>query len=351
MAVTDDLLTRVRLELGDQPSQFTYTFKGDGYTKDFYVNYKPLDPYTLVVTVNGTAVTKPAGYTVEANIGMIHFVTAPAVNSTVVVSGQHYRYFTDDELNIFLNTSLTQHTTGRMDKYGRQMTVSILPPVEEYPIVLLTTVEALWALATDAAFDINIQAPDGVVIPRSQRFAQLSGIIAQRKEQYRELCSLLNVGLYRIEVGTLRRISRTTNKLVPVYVPQEIEDSRRPDRVYLETTVMGYTPTPSTAQAYDIIFTQGDSWTATFDFPFNLTGYTVKAQLRSYPNSPALFGEFDVTYTNRATGIVELSLTSSDTKYYPARLYWDLQMTNTNDPDWQQTYIKGLVFVNQQVTV
>lgn len=351
MAALDSILSRVRLELGDQASQFTYSFTGDGFTTDYYVNYKPLDPYTLSVTVNGTALTKPTDYTVEANLGVIHFVNAPADNSTVVITGQHYRYFTDDDLTIFVNTAITQHTAGRTDSYGRQMTLGLLSTIEEYPLALLATVEALWALATDAAFDINITAPDGVMIPRAQRFQQLSAIINQRQEQYRNLCSLLNIGLYRVEVGTLRRVSRTTNKLVPVYMPQEIEDSRRPERVYIQNDMLGRTPTPSTAQPYDIVFMQGDSWSAVFDFPFDLTGYTAKAQIRTYPNSPSLYATFSVAYTNRALGQITLSLTTTQTQYLPARAFWDLQLTADNDPTYEQTYIKGLVFVDQQVTL
>lgn len=355
MAIIDDLLSRVRLELGDQASQFTYTFVGDGITKDFYINYKPLDPYTLVVTKTVNAVTtslvKPTDYTVEANIGVLHFTVAPESNSTVTVSGSHYRYFTDDDLNTFINTAVTQHTTGRTDSYGRQMTISLIPTVEEYPIALLATVEALWALATDAAFDINIQAPDGVMIPRSQRFQQLSAIIAQRQEQYRQLCASLNIGLNRVEMGILRRTSRTTNKLVPVYMPQEIEDSRRPERVYIQNDMYGRTPTPSSAQPYDIIFTQGDSWSAVFDFPFDLTGYTAKAQIRTYPNSPSLYATFTVEYTDRVLGKITLSLINDDTKYLPSRAFWDLQLTTDSDPTYEQTYVKGLVFVDQQVTL
>ena len=54
MAVLSDLVSRVRLELGDMPKQFTYTATGDGTTKDFDIKIKPLDDTTLVVTVNGT---------------------------------------------------------------------------------------------------------------------------------------------------------------------------------------------------------------------------------------------------------------------------------------------------------
>jgi len=350
VAILDDLLYRVRLELGDTEVQFTSQLTGDGTTKDFYVNYKPLDPTTLVVKVNGVTKTKPTDYTVEENVGVIHFVTAPANNAVILVTGVHFRYFTDSDLCLFINTAVEQHTAGRTDRFGSTMTLSKIPAVEEYPVALLSAIEALWALATDAAFDINIQAPDGVMIPRSQRFAQLNTIIAARQEQYRNLCAALNIGLWRIEVGILRRTSRTTNKLVPIYMPQELEDSRRPERVYLSTDLYGRVPTPSVAQPYDIIFTQGDSWEATFDFPFSLAGYNIKAQMRTYPNAPTKYADFDVEIINEANGQAKLSLTSSDTEYLPVRLYWDLQLTSDADPDYQQTYIKGIVFVDPQVT-
>ena len=105
------------------------------------------------------------------------------------------------------------------------MTLTKLAAVEQYPIAILAVIEALWALATDASFDINIFAPDGVTIPRSERYHQLVNMINQRQEQYRTLCSALNIGLWRLEIGTLRRVSRHTNKLVPIYMPQEIDDS------------------------------------------------------------------------------------------------------------------------------
>ena len=350
MAVLEDLVDRTRLELGDLPQLFTTRLTGDGVTKSFYVDAKPLDATLLSVSVDGVAAVKPDDYTVEEALGVIHFVTAPAAGDEILVEGTHFRYFSPTDLVNFINTAVLQHTTGKTDAYGTAMTLGKIPPVEEYPVVLLALIEALWALATDAAFDINITAPDGVNIPRSQRFQQLSNIIAQRQAQYRELCAALNLGPWRVEIGVLRRVSRTTNKLVPVYVPQEIDDSRRPERVYLPTTVYGHSPLPTTASAYDIAFTQGDSWTATFDFPFDLTPYTLKAELRTYPNSPSKYGQFDIAIDPDDNTKAILSLPADKTKYLPVRLFWDLQMTNEDDPDWQQTYIKGQVFVDRQVT-
>lgn len=418
MAVLSDLLSKVRLELGDNATQFTTNLTGTGSIKDFYLDVKPVDATYLVVTVNGVAQANPTNFTVEENLGVIHFNSASTtktgsgggagtssftVNNTtgivvgmsvtgtgiaatamvssitgstivnvsvvntggvsgtvtftqipkngapIVVSGVHYRYFTSAELTTFLNTAVLQHTDNRTDSYGSNITIASIPPVEEYPVAILATVEALWALATDAAFDINITAPDGVVIPRNQRFAQLSMIIQARKEQYRELCAALNVGLWRIEMGILRRISRTTNKLVPVYMPQEIDDRTKPERVYIENNMKGRTPPPSNVGVYDIILTQGDTWSTTFDFPLDLTNYLVKAQIRTYPESPVLSAEFTVTTVTATTGVVTLSLTSDQTEDLPLKSFWDVQVYKA-DGSFNQTYVRGLVFANRAVT-
>ena len=446
MAILSDLLSRVRLELGDNAQQFTTKLIGDGSTKDFYLKVKPVDATYLTVTITGnvsskitnlswaanagpsnfwrttlgttvgisgtssTAVTlsglsnsafntatwgatnyapgitstqvtllgypgvdssqspgitssssaswsvtdaplaNPTDFTVEENIGMIHFTNAPPAGSTITVSGTHYRYFTTSELTTFVNTAVTQHTDNRTDSYGSQVTIASIPPVEEYPVALLATTEALWALATDAAFDINISAPDGVVIPRNQRFAQLSNIIQARREQYRELCAALNIGLWRIEMGVLRRVSRTTNKLVPVYMPQEIDDSTIPERVYIENNLKGRTPLPSNVGVYDIILTQGDVWSVPFDFPIDLTGYLVKAQARTYPGSPVVAADITCTITDVANGKVTLSLTHDQTLNLPLKCFWDLQIYKA-DESFNETYVRGLMFTNRQVTV
>lgn len=353
MAVLSDLISRTRLELGDQPVQFTYKATGDGSTKDFTLECKPVDPTTLYVTVNGVAKATPTDYTLEQDIGVVHFVTAPASGAAIVVTGVRYRYFTDTDIKSFINTAITQHTYNRTNSFGSLVTISSLQPVEEYPLCILAVIEALWVLATDAAFDINITAPDGVIIPRAQRYQQLTSMIAQRWEQYRTLCAQLNIGLWRIEMGTLRRISRTTNKLIPVYMAQEIDDARRPERVYIQNDLLGRSPMPDYNQLYDICLYQGDSFAVEFDFPFDTTGLTFKAQVRTYPNAPSLYATFTVTTISTSSTLsrIKLSLTSSETAYMPVRAFWDLQATAASDPDYQCTYIHGQVFTIQQVTV
>jgi hypothetical protein len=351
VAVLSDLVSRVRLELGDLPKQFTYTATGDGTNKDFDLKFKPVEPTTLVVTINNVAQTTPANYSLEKDLGIIHFVNAPANNAAIKVVGTSYRYFSDSDLELFINTAVEQHTYERTDGQGSQMTLRLMPAVEDYPLAILATIEALWALATDASFDINIFAPDGVTIPRSERFHQLSNMIQQRQQQYKDLCSALNIGLWRLEMGTLRRVSRKTNKLVPMYLAQEIDDSRKPERVYIQNDLKGRKPMPSYAGVYDISLYQGDSWSGEFDFPFDVTVLDFKAQIRTYPNSPAIYATFSIIKFDAANGRIRLTLSPAATAYLPARAFWDLQATSSVDPTFEQTYVRGQVFVTQQVTV
>ena len=351
MAVLSDLVSRVRMELGDLPKEFSAVATGDGVRKNFDIKQRPIDPTTLVVKVNGTPIAQPAGYTVEEQHGVIHFVTAPASNAAITVTGTTYRYFVNTDIEKFVVTAVGQHTFNRTDSYGSAVTIAKLPIVEEYPLVILSTIEALWTLATDSAFDINIMA-DGVSIPRDQRYSQLTNMIQQRWEQYKQLSSALNIGLWKIEMGTLRRISRITNKLVPVYMPQEIDDARRPERVYINNDLNGRTPVAVNIGTYDIILNQGDSWYAIFDFPdnTNFADLVFKAQIRTFPNSPSIWASFVITVENSTTKKLRLSLPKDKSRYIPRRAFWDLQATSISDPEFQQTYIRGQVFLSEEVT-
>ena len=353
MANLTDLVSKVRLELNDQPKQFTKTIAGDGTTKDFSLGVKPLDLMTLVVTVDNVVKAQGVDFTVEASFGVIHFTSfTPPLNSVIKVTGSVFRYFSDAEIAYFVNISLAQHTYNRSDSFGRQITVASLPEVEVYPLTILSVVEALYALATDASFDINIFAPDGVTIPRSERYHQLMGLINQRMEQYRTLCAQLNIGLFRIEVGQLRRTSRTTNKLVPIYVPQEIDDYRKPERVYLPTDVTGRTPIPNTVPVYDLVLQQGDSWEATLDFPdsTDFNDLRFKAEVRTYPGSPSLWASINVEVIDPVLKKLKLSLTRNQTERIPLRAFWDLQGTSLSDEIFQRTYLRGQVFCEREVT-
>lgn len=68
-------------------------------------------------------------------------------------------------------------------------------------------------------------------MPRSQRYHQVMAHIAALQQRYQTLSQQMNVGLYRIEMANLRRVSRTTGRLVPLYTEREYDDHTLPTRI------------------------------------------------------------------------------------------------------------------------
>lgn len=359
-ASVQQLSDRLRAEIGDIARSFTDTFTGDGTTYRYQLSQAPVQGYTLVVTVNGTDVSSHV--TIEEGVGVLSFATGyiPANNAVVKIYGQAYRYFTDSEISYYINTAFFQHAGHTTDTHGARITqVSLLPPVDEYPLVLLASTMALYTLATDAAFDIDIISPDGVSIPRSERFRQLNEMVEIRKAQYKELCAMLGVGLYRIEVASLRRISRTTNKYIPIYRPQEIDDWSLPQRVSLPMPDYGDTTPPVAVLTRDISMYSGDDFEMKYQFGFDLTTYIPKGQVRLYTQGdfaqvgPVLLADFTISkYSVNSNSVLDgliISLPAATTTNLPKTCYYDIQMTG---PDGHiKTYVTGKIFTSLQVTI
>ena len=237
--------------------------------------------------------------------------------------------------------------------------MSTLPVVEEYPLLILASTMALYTLATDSSFDIDIISPDGVSIPRSERFRQLSEIIQSRREQYRELCAMLNIGMYRTEVFTLRRISRTTNRYIPIYRPQEVDDGSLPQRVMLPLPNYGDITPPSTTIKKDLSVHAGDTLVEKVRFSMDLTGYTPLSQIRLYPSvpgsrvGPVILATFNITKEASTTGgildTLRMTIPGTVTEDFPNVSYYDLQLTA---PDGTvRTYMSGKVFTEADVSI
>ena len=298
---------------------------------------------------------------IEEGVGVLTLpsATPPPNGSIIKVSGQAYRYFTDSEIQYYVNTAFGQHTKGETTSLGSSITqLAFLPPMEEYPIVILASTLALYTLANDAAFDISIMSPDGVSIPRSERYQQLMAMVQTRKDQYRELCAMLNIGLYRIEVTSLRRISRLTNRYVPLYRPQEIDDWSLPQRVYLPMPTYGDETPQSPVMTQDLEMYSGDDFSEEFGFTLDLTNYTPKAEIVLYENQefaqvgPVILGTFNITKVT-ASGqtvpmLLQMSLPGSVTEKLPRVAYYDLRLTDQNG--LVKTYFGGKVYTFPSVT-
>jgi hypothetical protein len=351
------LSDRLRSELGDTGRSFVETFAGDGVTQRYQLTQAPVLGSSLVIKVDNVDVSNYAS--VEEQTGMVILATTPVNASVVNISGTAYKYFTQTEIEYYINTAFLEHASTTTDTNGSKATILTLPVINEYPLIILAGINALYTLATDAAFDIDIISPDGVNIPRSERFRQLSEIINTKKEQYRELCSLLNIGMHRIEVFNLRRISRLTNKLVPIYRPQEIDDASLPQRVRLPIPGYGDVTPEGDVLTKDLSMYAGDDFSIKLKFSMDLASYTPKAQLRLFHTGgraqvgPVIVGEFVITKLQSAGSgpydMIQLALSGAVTAALPHTCYYDVQLTDGTGKT--RTYITGKAFTEEQVTL
>jgi hypothetical protein len=339
VATLSSLVDRVRVELGDTGKSFVTQFVADGTTNRFKLHYSPLDATQVSVFADG--VDKTDNASVEESTGVLVMDYLPADGVEFTVSGTYYRYFTAAELNSIVTDAIHQHSHNHTDSVGRQVTVANLPTIEEYPVALYATTLALYTLATDAAFDIDIQAPDGVTIPRAERYRQLMEMVQTRKAQYAELCTHLGIGLYKIDVFTVRRISKATNRYVPVYKPQEVDDRSYPQRVNLPEPVYGDAPVEWPTTGDELTAYQGRAFATTVTYEGDYTDLTVVANLLNQRGSVLKVQEFTLVNDDNGDGTytATLSLTADQTLRLAERTYWSIAYV---DPDTERNVeVKG----------
>lgn len=322
MATISSLVDRVRFELGDMGKSFVTQFTADGTTNRYRLHYAPLDGASVIITANNVDITDDCS--VEESTGMLVTDNLLADGVELAVSGTYFRYFTASELAVLVTTAVGEHSHRTTDVLGREITVDNLPLVEEYPVAVYATALALYTLATDASFDIDIQAPDGVTIPRAERYRQLMEMVQTRQAQYRELCVQLGVGLYKIDIYTLRRISKMTNRYVPVYKPMEVDDRSFPQRAYLAEPTYGSDPVPFPTENGELTAYQGRKFTHNVTFTGNWAGNTFVAQLLQQRGSVQVVQTFalsvvsdtesaSVTGVSRTNGNAKIAVTTAET--------------------------------------
>ena len=81
----------------------------------------------------------------------------------------------------------------------------------------------------------------------------------------------------------------------------------------------------------------------------NLTGYTVDAEVYSETSDAfrdTKYADWTITYTNRTSGIVDISLTDTQTATFNKHeLKYDVQLTQPNGDKFQ--YLRGTLFINE----
>lgn len=346
MATLASLIERVRFELGDMPKSFVTQFISDISTNRYRLEYAPVDGPNVQVFKNGADISDQCA--IEEHTGVLVLDSLPEVDDEFTVTGNYYRYFTTAELGTIVTSAMTQHAGRDTDSLGRKITIENLPVIEEYPVALYATTLALYTLATDASFDINIFAPDGVTIPRSERYRQLMEMIDARREQYRELCTQLGIGMYSIEVFSMRRISKRTNRYVPIYRPQEVDDRSHPSRVDIPLPTYGHAPTVWPTDGGELTAYQGIAFSDTVSFSGVFTDKSFIARILRQRGSVVVVRTFGLSVSSTNNDYVAtLSLTVDETRRVPEKTYW--QVASVDDESGEIIEIKGGNFFIERV--
>jgi hypothetical protein len=239
------LLSRVRTDIGDPEIVFRDVSQGDGLTVWFDLSRERIIQSGFAVTViSGATVTDldPTGYTMDWDAGQITLVNPPVVNSQILFTGTSYGMFSDSELTTYLRDAVHWHCHNRQtseryrDRHGwiayREVPVTLgnLPAIEEPLLVMRAVLNVLWAIADDAASDVNVQTAEGTNIDRAQRYGQVMKQIAALTERYRIDCAQLQVGPYRMESLNQRIVSQSTGRLIPLFTEREFDDRAYPTR-------------------------------------------------------------------------------------------------------------------------
>jgi hypothetical protein len=79
----------------------------------------------------------------------------------------------------------------------------------------------------------------------------------------------------------------------------------------------------------------------------NITGWTAYAQVWNVGRTTK-YADFAVTYTNRATGSINIALTDTQTAAFPDEAYYDVLLEDSSG--LRNYYLEGIVYVSEGYT-
>lgn len=228
-ATLTDIANKARMRLRDFPRYFEVPYAAPTPSTMRLPHPVVETDSFQVFDPEGTVMT--SGYTLDARNGLVKFADTTALPNGVGCAGYHYIWFLTEDLEYYASITSVMHQYGRPEFES----VDDFSPQEQEVVALGTVVNALWALEAEFATDIDVSTPEGMMIPAHQRFQQIWELLQFFTPTYKDQAAMLGVGLDRLEQYTLRRTAYLTNRLVPVYLPREIDNRQWPQRVITDT--------------------------------------------------------------------------------------------------------------------
>ena len=185
--------------------------------------------YTTNAPVEITSNTSASSYySLDARNGILRFNTTSASTANIMVEGYYYEWVLPSDLEFYANHAIKQHV------YNLDLPFENMSAIVYNTIGMSCVVEALWGLLTEYSRDIDITTSESVHIPASQRFRMVQSLLEYWMKAYERQAKALNIGLERIEIMNLRRVSRSTNRFVPIYKSKELGEYGPIERVFPE---------------------------------------------------------------------------------------------------------------------
>lgn len=253
MANFENITEIARTYLRDFPKFFQTTFDAAGRT--YELGHTNIDSTSLWVAkfVSGGATTEltSADYSLDERNGVLRLATLPASNTKLMIEGYYYEWVTPTDLDFYGHRALEKHL------HAINIPLERLADVVINAIGIATICECLWALMTEYSRDIDVITSESVHIPASQRFRMAQGLLSQWEAEYQRHAANLNIGFDRLEVMNLRRISRTTNRFVPLYKSKELGDYAPIERLWPEIDNGVITPETNDDNLREDVFIDG----------------------------------------------------------------------------------------------
>lgn len=216
-----------RTYLRDFPRFFQVSFDAVGRT--YELGSPNIDADTLwIATANGASATPltTSQYSLDSRNGILRLTSTPSANTKLMVEGYYYEWVSPADLEFYSKQAINAHV------------FSLDIPLENMAQVIIETigmgaiVEVLMSLMTEYSRDIDVMTSESVHIPASQRFRMIQSLLSYWSQQYDKQARALNIGVDRIEIFNLRRVSRTTNRYVPLYKAKELGDYGPIERIF-----------------------------------------------------------------------------------------------------------------------
>ena len=188
----------------------------------------PLIAQLELRSVEDGGLIDPEDYVIDHRNGVIKFKNYTPYQQGVNIFGYHYSWFLPDDLEYYADVMIAEHMHGRTDIHE----FAEFSYEEKHVTAIGAAVYAMFSLLTELSTDIDISTPEGIMIPAHMRFGQVQQLYDMWLMKYRDKAAMLNIGLERIEIYSLRRVTRLTNRYAPVWREREIDDPRPPVRVF-----------------------------------------------------------------------------------------------------------------------